>query len=104
MPDPGTAAAASLPGPPGRPNASSSHAGDACAAQEDFFSSFEHSFTAVEWEAIRSPDLSVDERYREFYLHWALKEAYIKGDDDVKRKIEASLTKANASNNARAVM
>ena len=61
-----------------RPNASSSHAGDACAAQEEFFSSFEHSFTAVEWEAIRSPDLSVDERYREFYLHWALKEAYIK--------------------------
>ncbi len=47
-------------------------------AQEEFFQSFDRSFTAAEWGAIRDAALDVEERYREFYAHWALKEAYIK--------------------------
>eukprot|EP00743_Colponemidia_sp_Colp-15_P011427 GILK01012748.1.p1 GENE.GILK01012748.1~~GILK01012748.1.p1 ORF type:complete len:315 (-),score=53.15 GILK01012748.1:131-1075(-) len=44
---------------------------------EEFFSIFKDNFTANEWTVINSSS-DVTERYRQFYIHWALKESYIK--------------------------
>eukprot|EP00742_Colponemidia_sp_Colp-10_P009926 GILJ01010864.1.p1 GENE.GILJ01010864.1~~GILJ01010864.1.p1 ORF type:complete len:326 (+),score=46.48 GILJ01010864.1:34-978(+) len=44
---------------------------------EEFFSIFTDNFTENEWAVINSSS-DVTERYRQFYIHWALKESYIK--------------------------